>query len=166
MIFSITFIFALLLHIARAVPGCSNAAPPNDLYDTTYDDVQQAISSHIPPPQPYKVTWNAKYDNSSGDTSTLTCSNLAPIDPHFGNIPNFPLIGASFGVTPGTGTYCGQCLGLFNLATNISIAVYFVDHVPVNFTISKEAFDRLGGTGNSLEAVSYPIGPSNCGMQT
>ena len=163
MIFSITFIFALL-HIVRAVPGCGNAAPPNDLYDTTYDDAQQAISPHIPFPRLYTVKWNAKYDNRSGDTKTLTCSNLSLIYPHFGNIPLFPLIGASFMVRPGP--HCGQCLGLFNPKTNKSIPLHVVDHVPANFTISKEAFDRLGGTGNSLKAGYYPISPSICGIRT
>ena len=160
MIFSITSIFALLLHIARAVPGCGNAAPPKDLYDTTYDDVQQVISPHISPPILYTVTWNSKYDNRSGNTKTLTCSNLALTYPLFGDLPNFPFIGASFSVTPGVN--CGLCMGLSNPETQKSIAVYFVDYVPVNITISEEAFNMLGGTGSSLEAAYYPVNPSLC----
>ena len=93
MIYFTTFIFTLLLtHTARAVPACSDVAPPEDMYDSMYDDEQLVLATQ-------NATWDPKYDNPNGDTRALACSGyLYPRYPYLKNVPDSPYIGGSYDI--------------------------------------------------------------------
>ena len=150
-----TFIFTLFLsHIARAV--CGDAASPKDLYDSTYDDVQEPLLVK------YKVTWDWKYDTKNGDTKTVTCTNLATPYPKFGDIHMFPYIGGRFNVTQ-TKRGCQECWLLTYEHDSIYLGV--IDHVETGFVISHEAFVTLTGGGETeLYAEGVEVSISHCGF--
>ena len=159
MIYFTTFIFTLLLsHIARAVPACGDAAPPKDLYDSTYDDVQQ------PFPIKYKISWDGKYDNKTGHTKTLTCSNLAPKYPEFGKIPGYENIGGGSHIKL-VGKNCQECWEFRHGRSMVYVSIVD-DHVGKgkgDFVISHKAFERLhGGGGTKLEAEGHKVALSHC----
>jgi len=164
MIYFITFIL-LLLHIVRAVPACGDVASPEDLYDPTYDDVQQPLITS------YKVTVDSNYDHKHGNTHSVACSNgphgLAHRYPQFKDIPNFPYIGGAFNVRWGSPN-CGKCWKLHNKKTNKSITLTAIDSARPGFNIGKHAFIKLnGGTVGSgmLEAEAKPVPHSVCGFK-
>ena len=155
MIYFTTFIFTLLLsHIARAVPACGDAASPKDLYDSTYDDVQQ------PFPTKYKVSWDEKYDKKTTSTKSITCSNLAPKYADFDEIPNYPYIGGGAHIKL-NGQYCEECWE-FSYNKNTVYVSIVDDHVDKgDFVISHKAFEKLyggGGTKVVAEGRRVPLG--------
>ena len=138
MIYFTTFIFTILLsHNTRAVPACGNAASPKDLYNPTYDNVQQ------PFPIIYPVTSSNFYDNPNGNTKTLVCSKLAEQFPHFKDFLRFPYIGGSFNIKNDPNCRCGMCWELHNPKTRISIFILAIDAAGTGFNISETAFKRL-----------------------
>ena len=163
MVYFTTFISTLLLaHIACAVPACGDAASPQELYHTTFDD----------DPLVYKVTWDATYDNSNGDTDSVACSNgpygLASSYPHFKNFPGFPYIGGAFDIKWGSPN-CGKCWKLTETNTHRSIYITAIDSVAPGdgFNVGKHAFIALnGGTVGSgtLEAEAIPVPIFLCGL--
>ena len=160
-----TFILTFLLsHIARAIPACGDAASLENLYDPTYDDIQQPLITS------YKVTWDGTYDNKHGDTNSVACSNgphgLAHRYPHFKDFPDFPYIGGAFDVHWGSPN-CGKCWRLHNKKTNKSISLIAIDADGGGFNIAKEAFIKLGGNVGSgtLEAEAKEVPPSVCGFK-
>jgi hypothetical protein len=171
MIYFTTFIFALLLsHIARAVPACGDAASPEDLYDPTYDDVQEPIDLLV---TSYKVGWDGKYDKKHGDTKSVACANpphgYAHRYPHFKDFPDFPYIGGAFDVKHGSPN-CGKCWKLHDKKTNKSIHLTAIDHAGhgKGFIISKEAFEKLNGGSvgsGELEAEAKEVPASVCGFK-
>jgi len=139
MIFVTTFIFTLILsYVAHAVPACGDAAPPEELYEpyeVTFD-AQRIL---------YDVRWDTKYDYPNGDTSNVSCHNLAPLYPHFHNIPHFLLIGAAFDVK--WGPSCTKCWNLTNIKTRKSIYLLAIDYTPSGFKLGKRVFDAFMGVG-------------------
>ncbi|KAF8489431.1 Cerato-platanin-domain-containing protein [Russula emetica] len=169
MIYFTTFIFTLLLaHIARAVPACGDAASPKDLYDPTYDEVQQPLLDT------YKVTPSDRYDDPNGSTKSVDCSDgpngLAHRYPTFQKIPGFPNIGAVFNVEPGSPN-CGKCWWLYNKETNETIyltAIQGTGTARTAFSIAKKGFEKLNGGkvgSGSLQAEAQPVSPSVCGFK-
>jgi hypothetical protein len=153
MIYFTTFIFTLLLsHITRAVPACGNAASSKDLYDPTYDDVQQPFDA---PTMKVNVTWSDFYDNPDGDTKTLVCPEQVP---HFKDIHLFPFIGGAFDIKNKTSFDCNRCWRLLNPKTNISLYILAVDAAKTGLNISKAAFEVLnrGKVVPSLEMEAWP----------
>jgi hypothetical protein len=133
-----TFILTLLLaHIARAVPACGDVASPEDMYDPMYDDEQLILAT-------YKATWDAKYDNPNGSTSTVTCSSLAPNFPHFSNFPTFPYIGGVANIR-GRSPNCGQCWKLTNPVLDRFIYFTAIDSAKpgFDFVLSEHALLAL-----------------------
>jgi len=167
MIYFTTFIFTLLLsHIVRAVPACDDVASPKDLYDTTYDDVQQPLFAER------KVKYDGKYDHKHGDTSKVACAHrphgLAHRYKHFKDIPGFPYIGAAFDVKPGSPN-CGKCWKLRNKKTHKKIHLTAIDSTEKGFKVSKEAYKMLGGKvepdgHGHLEVEAERVDPSVCGF--
>ena len=164
MIYFTTFIFTLLSYIVRAVPAWGDVDSPPGLYDT-YDDEQLVFVS-------YKVTWDAKYDNPKGNTSSVACSNVpdgfASKYPHFKNIPGFPYIGGAFDIKWGSPN-CGKCWKLTRQKTGKSIYFIAIDAAASGFNIGKHAFLALNsatvGTDTlQVEAVSVP--PHFCGFKS
>jgi Cerato-platanin len=163
MIYFTTFIFTLLLsHIARAVPACGDDASPKDLYDTSYDDVQQPLFIE------YRVEYDEKYDHKNGDTKKLACGHsLAPRYPHLKDIPHYPYIGAAFDIHKGSHN-CGKCWKLHNKKTNKTISLSAVDSTEKGFKVSKEAYEKLGGKPGGhghLDVEAEHIPPSVCGFK-
>ncbi len=80
MIFVTTFILTLILsYVARAVPACGDAAPPEELYRDEaeyYEPYEVTFDAQSIIPEP--VWWDTKYDNPNGNTHNVTCSNLDP----------------------------------------------------------------------------------------
>ena len=165
MIYFTTFIFTLLLsHIARAVPACDDAASPEELYDLTNDDVQQPLMAT------YKVTWDATYDNPSGNTNGVACSDgpygLAGTYPHFHNFPDFPHLGGAFDTKWGSSN-CGKCWKLTNKKTGRWIYFTAIDAAGGGFNIGKKAFIALnGGTvgAGTLDAEAISVPGHFCGF--
>ena len=153
MIYFTTFIFTLLLsHITRAVPACGNAASPKDLYDTTYDDVQQPFDA---PTINVTVTWSSFYNNPDGDTKTLVCPQRVSL---FREINLFPSIGGAFDIKNKISFACNRCWKLHNPKTSRSLYILAVDAANTGFNISKTAFQILnnGTVVPSLEMVATP----------
>jgi hypothetical protein len=145
MIYFTTFIFTLLIaHIARAVPACGNVASPEDMYDPTYDDEQLLFATD-------PATWDSKYDNPSGDSHSLECSNFPPKYPHFKDLPDFPLIGASSDIQGHKSPNCGKCWKLTYPKTRKSIYFFAVDSAKSGFILSKHAYSALGGENSTIE---------------
>ena len=161
MIYFTTFIFTLLLaHITRAVPACGDAASPEDLYDPTYDDVQQPFRP-FPNATKYPVTWSNFYNNPDGDTKTVVCSKLAEQFPHFKDLHRFPYIGGSFTISNSSSFDCGKCWELYNTKTDIAIFLLVIDQIDPTasgFNISEMALKKLnaGRVVPSLEILAKP----------
>ena len=156
MIYFTTFIFTLLLsHIACALPGCGDAAPPEDLYEPTYDDVQEPLFTNYP------VEWDKKYDGGNHDTKNLSCAHRYP---HYKNIPHYPYIGGASFIRPGPS--CSRCWKLHNKKTNKTVSVSVVDHAsPPGFKVSKKVYDDLGGKpGKKMEVEGNMVPRSVCGF--
>ena len=156
MIFFTTFIFTIILsYVARAVPTCGDAAPPEELYEpyeVTFD-AQSIILSN--------ATWDIKYDNPNGDTNNVTCSSLAPQYPHFHDFPQFPYIGAAFYIW---GPTCGMCWKLTNLKTQKSIYLFAIDYNPGGFKLGKDVFTAFTGGTAEVEVEATSISSSVCGF--
>ena len=164
MIYFTTLIFTLLLsHIASAVPACGDDASPKDLYDTSYDDVQEPFFVE------HRVKYDSKYDHKHGDTSKVACAHsLAHRFPHFKDIPHFPLIGAAFDIKKGAHN-CGKCWRLHNKKDNKTIALTAIDSTEKGFKVSKEAYEKLGGKvlpggHGHLEVEAKHVPHSVCGF--
>ncbi len=157
MIFFTTFILTLILsYVARAVPACGNAAPPEELYEpyeVTFDTLPILLAN---------ATWDTKYDNPNGSTHNVTCSNLAHQYPYFHNIPHWPYIGAAFDVKKGPS--CSTCWKLINSKTGKSISFFAIDYTHDGFKLGKKVFHALtGGTVEvKIEATLVPL--SVCGF--
>jgi hypothetical protein len=161
MIYFTTFIFTLLLaRIARAVPACGDVASPEDMYDPMYDDEQPMFAT-------YPVTWNSKYGNPNGNTSTLACSSLAALYPHFRNIPGWPYIGAAFNIQGHESPNCGKCWKLINPTTHKFIYFTAIDTAKSGFVLSKPAFVALGGgTSATLQVEAEQVPARFCGLRS
>jgi len=166
MLYFTSFVFALLLsRIARAMPACADdvASPNDDLYDSGYGDEQLVLA-------PYKVTWDATYDNPNGNTNGVACSNgphgLADKYHHFKNFPDFPYLGGAYDVKWGSPN-CGKCWKLTHTKTKRWIYFTAIDAAGGGFNIGKHAFIALnGGTvgAGTLEAEAQSVPKHFCGM--
>jgi hypothetical protein len=163
MIYLTTFILTLLLsHIARATPACGDVTSPEELYDPTYTDAQNALPIVV-----YNVTWTNKYDNKNGSTNCVACSNLADRYPHFRDFPGFPYIGGAFNIERGSPN-CGECWRLTNLRIHISIYFTAIDTATSGFNITRESFIALNGgkLGNgTLQAEAALVPRHLCGFK-
>ena len=166
MIYFTTFILTLLLsHIARATPTCGDVTSPEELYNPTYTNAQEA--QHALPIVVYNVTWTNKYDNKNGDTKHAACSILAHRYPHYKDFPHFPYIGAAWNAQKDS-AYCGSCWNLTNLKTHKTISIIPMDSAKSGYNISKEAFNVLNGgkLGSSwLQAEAKQVDPHFCGIK-
>lgn len=159
MIFSIALIFALLLHIVRAVPGCDNAAPPKDLYNLTYDDRDVQL--------PFLADSIAvsvkKYGRPNANTKTLECSNLAAKYPTFEKIPHYPYIGGAPNVK-----HSPECVTCWKLRSKKPggglITLLAVDNTDVGFDVSEYVFEELNGgkPGVTMEVKATEVSLSEC----
>ncbi len=153
MVFFTTFILTLILsYVARAVPACADAAPPEELYEP-YE-----VTFDVGPIIFVDVGWDLKYDDPDGSTNNVTCSNLARRHPHLDDFPDFPNIGAAFDVQ--NGPTCSTCWKLTNLKTHESIAFLAIDNTNSGFKLGKEVFDVFIGEGvhgAKVEAALLPI---------
>ena len=118
------------------------------------------------------ASWDAKYDNFTGDLNTVTCSNganglITKGYTTFGSLPNFPFIGATDAIDGVDSTNCGTCWELTYEGKGFTILA--IDHADSGFTISRLAMDQLTyGVGVELghvlvDAVQIPI--ERCGLQ-
>jgi len=163
MIYFITLLFTLLLsHIVRAMAACDDVASPEDVFDT-YDE-ELILAS-------YKVTWDATYDNPSGNTMGVACSNgpygLAKTYPHFKNFPDFPYLGGAYDTKWGSSN-CGKCWKLTNKKTGRWIYFTAIDAAGGGFNIGKKAFIALnGGTvgAGTLDAEAISVPRHFCGFK-
>jgi len=166
--FSIFILTLILSHIARAMPACDDVddvAPPEELYDPTYNDDQQILPIIL-----YNVTYSTKYDNKYGDTNKTACNTgphgLAHRFPHFKNFPHFPKIGGAWNVKWGS-QYCGSCWNLTNVKNRKTISIIAMDKAKSGYNISHEAFKILhgGGWGHVLKAEAKLVAPYWCGYR-
>ena len=165
MIFFTTFIFTLLLvHIARAMPACGDVASFEDMYDPMYDEEQ------LFPPLT-KVTWDDKYDNLYGATTSVACKHLTSKYPHFHDLPGFPYIGGAFDITGPDSPNCGKCWKLTDPRTHKFIYFTAMDTSKpgFSFVLSKHAFMALSGgpvVPPTLE-VDFQVVPRHfCGFKS
>src|SRR5260370_2851311 len=163
MIYFTTFILTLLFaHSARAVSGRGDDAYPQEVYDPTYDNGQEAFPAVV---HPVKVTWNGIYDKPGSHTSDVACSSFAQRYPLFGNFPSFPFTGGAFDVKRDASN-CGTCWRLVNKKTGYYIHVTAINSAPADtFDISKEAFTKLNGGSavpGTFEAEAFPVYSQPC----
>jgi hypothetical protein len=173
MIYFTTFILTLLLsHIARATSACDSSEELHNPYaDSAQRDQDTLAPPHPPPPPPptlYDVTWAGKYANKSGDTKSVTCSNLAKQYPHFGNFPHFPYIGGAWNIVNKDSKLCGTCWNLTDPKTRKTIFIILIDHAKVTkpgwYNTSQVAFNALNGghPGNVLQATAKEVDSRYC----
>ncbi len=157
MIFT-TFILTLILsYVARAVPACGDAAPPEELYEP-YEVTFDAEPIILEP-----AWWDTKYDNPNGDTSNVTCTSLAPGYPHFHDFPQFPYIGAAFDVKRDS---CSKCWQLTDLKTRKTIVLVAIDFTPSGFKLGKNVFTAFtGGTVMPVQVEATLLTHSICGFR-
>ena len=165
MIYFTTFIFTLLLtHTARAVPACSDVAPPEDMYDPTYDDEQLVLATQ-------NATRDPNYDDPNGDTRTLACSYLYPRYPYLKDLPDFPYIGGSYNIRWPHLPNCGKCWKLTNTKTHKSTYLLAIDKTKpgFDFALSKLSFVGLSSrtvVPPTLEVDSEPVPAHFCGFKS
>jgi hypothetical protein len=159
MIHFTTFIFTLLLaHIARAVPACGDVAPPEDMYNPTYDNEQRTLAACWIPS-------NAKYDDPKGDTKSVACKNLAHRYPHFKDIPGFPYIGAASNVQPHSPN-CDKCWKLTDKKTHKFIYFHAIDTSTTDFVLSQHAYDALKTAIVNCTLETEPVPLYFCGLRS
>lgn len=162
MIYLTTFFLTLILtHVARALPrGCHDQIPPQidtDQQGFTFDDIQ---------PFPLKVTWDQTFDNPSGSTNGVACSDgqngLASKYPTFGSFPYFPNIGGAYDIVWNS-TNCGSCWFIYNPANHQWVYITGIDTAGHGFNIAKGAFQKLGDVNaGSLVVDAWKVSPSPC----
>jgi hypothetical protein len=170
MIYFTTFILTLILsHIARATAACGDVASPEELYDPTYTDAQPRPQrdQHSLPPLLYNVTWTNKYDNRTGNTKDVVCSELARKYPHFKDFIYFPFIGGASFIKKGS-NFCGTCWNLTNPRNGRTISIAPIDSVKQfdRFNISETSFDILNGGkfAHWLLAIPRQVDGRYCGF--
>ena len=118
------------------------------------------------------VSYDSIYDNASGSTSTIACSDGANglITKYgystFGAIPSFPRIGGSSTIPSWNAATCGQCYAISYKGKTINVLA--IDTAPSGFNMAHAAMDKLtGGQATQLGRVTANIkkvGVSKCGL--
>ena len=164
MIYLTTFFLTLfLIQISRALPqACSNHISPASKsvqHRLSYGDAPHTLASV------QSSMCDPKYDNPNGSMHATACANpLESRYPLFGDIPNFPYIGAASDVTPGSPN-CGECWNLTNLGNGAHIYVTAIDSIPFGFvTMSVSACNALKIDEGVVEIGGGKVLPHFCGF--
>ncbi|KAF8535137.1 epl1 protein [Trichophaea hybrida] len=100
------------------------------------------------------ISFDKNYDNASLPTKSTACSDgsnglFTKGYNTLGNLPNFPLVGASDQIPGWNSDQCGKCFKIFY--NGVSIYVTAVDHAGSGFVLSQAAMDKL--TGNQAQML-------------
>ena len=151
MFYFTTFIITLLLaHITRAVPACGDVASSEGMYHPMYDAEEILFS----------VTWDSKYDDPNGNTSSLPCDFI--LHSHFKDIPGFPYLGAAYDIRGKNSPNCGKCWKLTNPRTHKFVHFTAVDSAKHGFVLSKHAYKPLNGGNGTLEVEAEHVDERYC----
>ncbi|OOF99409.1 hypothetical protein ASPCADRAFT_1089 [Aspergillus carbonarius ITEM 5010] len=117
------------------------------------------------------VSYDTKYDDSTGLLSTTACSDgpnglINKGYSTFGSLPGFPNIGGALTIPGWNSPNCGACYALDYQGTVVYITA--VDAAPSGFNIGLDAMNALtNGQAVDLGRVTAtysPADPSNCGF--
>jgi hypothetical protein len=131
-------------------------------------------------PAAYSVTvrYDPKYDSPDVSLTAVACSDgknglITKGYETFGDLPNFPDIGAAYVVEGYNSTSCGSCWELTYTKsdkTAKTIYVTAIDHAGDGFIIAETALEHLGGQqavdAGHIEATAKSIARSNCGFKS
>ncbi|KAK7456498.1 hypothetical protein VKT23_010748 [Stygiomarasmius scandens] len=123
------------------------------------------------------LRYDTTYDNPNGGMTTIACSDGSNglITRYgfqtFGNIPNFPHIGAAQAIAGWNSPQCGTCWTLSYTNGNgqtSSINILAIDHAGSGFNVAQAAMDELTG-GNAVafgrvDVTATQVDVSQCGL--
>jgi hypothetical protein len=123
------------------------------------------------------VQYDTVYDSPATSLDTVACSNgkngmITKGYKTFGDLPNFPLIGAASAVEKYDSASCSSCweLSYTNNKTTTSLHVIAIDHARQGFVVSQAALKHLAGQqgvdGGKIDATATRIGGSVCGLKS
>lgn len=127
-------------------------------------------------PAAYSVTvrYDPVYDNRDTSLTAVACSDgknglITKGYKTFGDLPNFPHIGAAFAVEGHNSAACGSCWELTykkSDKTTKTIYVTAIDHAGDGFIITETALEHLGGQqavlAGHIEVAANRVAVSNC----
>jgi hypothetical protein len=124
-----------------------------------------------------QLQYDTHYGDANGAMTTVACSDgvnglITRFGfQKFGDIPNFPHIGAAAAVAGWNSPQCGTCWKLSYTNANgktKSINVLAIDHAGTGFNVAQAAMDELtGGQAVALGVVGVTasqVAISNCGL--
>ncbi|KAF8249130.1 allergen Asp f 15 precursor [Wilcoxina mikolae CBS 423.85] len=118
------------------------------------------------------VGYDTNYDSPILSTKSTACSDgsnglFTKGYNTLGDLPNFPLVGASDQIPGWNSNQCGKCFKIFYQGTSIYVTA--VDHAGNGFVLSKAAMDKLTGgqaqmLGRVNDAFYAPAAMNMCHM--
>ncbi|KAF8496757.1 Cerato-platanin [Russula emetica] len=131
-------------------------------------------------PAAYSVTvrYDTEYDNRDISLTAVACSDgenglITKGYKTFGDLPNFPHIGAAFAVEGYNSASCGSCWELtYTKSDKATKTIYFtaIDRAADEFIIAETALKHLGGQqavdAGHIEVTAERVAESNCVLKS
>ena len=122
------------------------------------------------------VRYDPVYDNRNTSLADVACSDgenglITKGYETFGDLPNFPHIGAAYAVEGYNSASCGSCWELtYTKSDNTTKTIYLtaIDYARDGFVIAGTALKHLGGQraldAGHIEVAANRVAVSNCGF--
>jgi len=122
------------------------------------------------------VNYDPVYDNPNKSLTAVACSDgenglITKGYENFGDLPNFPYIGAAYAVEGYNSASCGSCWELTYTEsdkTTKTIYVTAIDHADQGFVIAETVLKHLGGQdavdAGHINVTARGVAESNCGF--
>lgn len=129
------------------------------------------LATILPVARSVAVRYDPEYDNRNVSLTAVACSDgknglITKGYKTFGDLPNFPYIGASNVVKGYNSASCGSCWEL--TTTTNTIYVIAIDRAGDGFNIAGMALEQLGGQeaieAGKINAAAKRVAGSNCGL--
>ena len=137
-----------------------------------------SLTAILPAAYSDTVKYDPVYDNQNTSLTEVACSDgengmITKGYKAFGDLPNFPHIGAAYAVEGYNSASCGSCWELtYTKSDNTTNTIYItaIDHAGDGFVIAGTALKDLGGQqavdAGHIEVTANNVAVSNCGFES
>jgi Cerato-platanin len=137
-----------------------------------------SLTAILPAAYSDTVRYDPVYDNRNTSLTDVACSDgenglITKGYNTFGDLPNFPHIGAAYAVEGYNSASCGSCWELTYTEsdeTTKTIYVTAIDSTGDGFVIAETALKHLGGQqaidAGHIEVAANSVAGSNCGFKS
>jgi hypothetical protein len=137
-----------------------------------------SLAAILPAAYSDTVKYDTQYDNPNISLTAVACSDgeyglLTKGYDTFGDLPNFPHIGAAFAVEGYDSASCGSCWELIYTkgdGTTKTIYITAIDHSGDGFNVAEKALTDLGGqqavAAGHIKVTSKRVAGTYCGFES